>query len=82
MRYTWWRFNQKLKKFPNHDLTERHLKLDFYRSLNYVTKHVLDAACGCSFIRKPFVKRMQLLDEVSNNNRAWYTREAEVWELG
>ncbi|XP_049410609.1 uncharacterized protein LOC125873801 [Solanum stenotomum] len=82
MHDTWWRFSQKLKKCPNHDLTERHLKQDFYRSLNYVTKSFVDAVCGGSFMRKPFAESIQLLDEVSMNNRAWYTRDAEVGELG
>ena len=79
---TWWRFSQKLKKCPNHDLTERHLKQAFYRSLNYVIKPVVDVVYGGSFMRKPFAESMQVLDEVSKNNRAWYTRDAEVGELG
>ncbi|XP_049360826.1 uncharacterized protein LOC125825538 [Solanum verrucosum] len=33
-------------------------------------------------MRKPFAESMQLLDEVSKNNKAWYTRDAEVGELG
>jgi len=33
-------------------------------------------------MRKPFAESMQLLVEVSKNNRAWYTRDAEVGELG
>ena len=33
-------------------------------------------------MRKPFAESMQLLDEVSKNNRAWYTRDAKVGELG
>ncbi|XP_049364346.1 uncharacterized protein LOC125829127 [Solanum verrucosum] len=82
MHDAWWRFSQKLKKCPNHDLTERHLKHAFYRSLNYVTKYVVDAVCGGSFMRKSFAESIQLLDEVSKNNRAWYTRDAEVGELG
>ncbi|XP_049349268.1 uncharacterized protein LOC125813838 [Solanum verrucosum] len=82
MHDTWWRFSQKLKKCPNHDLTDRHLKQAFYRSLNYVTKPVVDAVCGGSFMRKPFAESIQLLDEVSKKNRAWYTRDAEVGELG
>ncbi|XP_049358865.1 uncharacterized protein LOC125823547 [Solanum verrucosum] len=82
MHDTWWRFIQKLMKCPNHDLTERHLKQAFYRSLNYVTKPVVDASYGGSFTRKPFSESMQLLDEVSKNNRAWYTRDAKVGELG
>ncbi|KAK4707280.1 hypothetical protein R3W88_033127 [Solanum pinnatisectum] len=71
------RFSQKLKKCPNHDLNERHLKQAFYRSLNYVAKPVVDAVCGGSFMRKSFAESMQLLDEVSKNNRAWYTRDAK-----
>ncbi|XP_049358913.1 uncharacterized protein LOC125823612 [Solanum verrucosum] len=38
--------------------------------------------CGGSFMRKSFSESMQLLDEVSKNNRAWYTRDAKVGELG
>ncbi|KAK4706987.1 hypothetical protein R3W88_033459 [Solanum pinnatisectum] len=41
MHDTWWRFSQKLKKCPNHDLTERHLKQAFYMSLNYVNLSLL-----------------------------------------
>uniref|UniRef100_M1DJY3 Integrase core domain containing protein n=1 Tax=Solanum tuberosum TaxID=4113 RepID=M1DJY3_SOLTU len=82
MHDTWWRFNQKLKKCPNHGLIERHLKQDFFRSLNYVTKHVANVVCGGSFMTKPFTESMQLMDEVSKNNRAWYTRDAEVGYLG
>ncbi|KAH0716567.1 hypothetical protein KY290_012724 [Solanum tuberosum] len=82
MHDIWWRFSQKLKKCQNHGLTERHLKQAFYRSLNYVTKHVVDVVCGGSFMRKPFSESMQLMDEVSKNNRAWYTRDAEVGDLG
>lgn len=70
MHNTWWRFNQKLKKCPNHDLIERHLKNAIYRSLNYFTKPIVDEVCGGSFMRKPFAESMQLLDEVSTNNRA------------
>ncbi|KAH0764807.1 hypothetical protein KY285_000678 [Solanum tuberosum] len=54
---TWWRFSQKLKKFPNR-------------------------VSRGSFMRKPFSERMQLMDEVSKNNRAWYTRDAELGDLG
>ncbi|KAH0715119.1 hypothetical protein KY284_008024 [Solanum tuberosum] len=82
MHDTWWRFSQKLKKCPNHGLTERHLKHAFYRSLNYVSKPVADAVCGRSFIRKPFSESMHVMDEMSKNNRAWYTRDAEVGDLG
>jgi len=78
MHDTWWRFSKKLKKCPNHGLTERHLKQAFYRSLNYVTKPVADAVCGGSFMTNPFSESTQLMDEMSKNNRAWYTRDAEV----
>ncbi|KAK4726889.1 hypothetical protein R3W88_031806 [Solanum pinnatisectum] len=46
-------------------------------SLNYITKPVVDSVCRGSFIRKSFAENMQLLDEVSKNNRAWYTRDTE-----
>ena len=47
-----------------------------------MTKLVVDAVCKGSFMRNPFVDRMQLLDEISKNNRAWYTRDAEIGEFG
>ncbi|KAH0722655.1 hypothetical protein KY289_005699 [Solanum tuberosum] len=50
MHDTWWRFNRKLKRCPNHSLTERHLDHAFYRSLNYVTKPIADAVCRGSFM--------------------------------
>lgn len=33
-------------------------------------------------MRKPFSESMQLMDEVSKNNKAWYTRDAELGDLG
>ncbi|KAK4724038.1 hypothetical protein R3W88_026817 [Solanum pinnatisectum] len=33
-------------------------------------------------MRKPFAEIMQLIDEVTKNNRAWHTRETEVEDLG
>ncbi|KAH0706148.1 hypothetical protein KY289_011224 [Solanum tuberosum] len=54
----------------------------WWRSLNFITKVVVDVVSGGLFMRKPFAKSMQLLDEVSKNNRAWYTRDAEAGELG
>ncbi|KAH0633014.1 hypothetical protein KY284_035800 [Solanum tuberosum] len=38
--------------------------------------------CGGSFMRKPYPEILQLMDEVSKNNRAWHTRDAEVGDLG
>lgn len=82
MHDTCWSFNKKLKKCPNHDLSERRLKQAFYRSLYYVTKPVVDVVRGGSFTSKVFPDNMQLLDEVSKNNRTWSTRDAEAGELG
>lgn len=58
------------------------LKQDFYRFLNYVTKPVVDAVCGGSVMRKTFSESMQLLDEVSKNNKAWYFRDVKVGYFG
>ncbi|KAH0706075.1 hypothetical protein KY285_010606 [Solanum tuberosum] len=33
-------------------------------------------------MRKPFPESMQLMYEVSKNNRGWYTKDAEVGDLG
>ena len=33
-------------------------------------------------MRNPFAEIMQLMDEMTKNNRAWHTREAEVEDLG
>ena len=70
---------KKWTKCPNYD---RHLKQALYKSLNYVTKPIVDAVCGGSFMWKPFAESMHMLDEVSKKTRAWYTRDAKVGELG
>uniref|UniRef100_M1DRY8 Integrase core domain containing protein n=1 Tax=Solanum tuberosum TaxID=4113 RepID=M1DRY8_SOLTU len=77
LHHTWWRFCQRLKKCLNHGLNERHLKRIFYRSLNFVTKPIVDAFCGGSVMRKPFLEIMIVIYDVSNNNRAWHTKDAE-----
>ncbi|KAH0767678.1 hypothetical protein KY285_003549 [Solanum tuberosum] len=82
MHHTWWRFCQRLKKCLNHGLNERHLKRIFYRSLNFVTKPIVDAFCGGSVTRKPFLEIVIVIYDVSNNNRAWHTKDAEVRDLG
>ncbi|WMV13918.1 hypothetical protein MTR67_007303 [Solanum verrucosum] len=61
---------QKLKQCSNHNLTDRHLKQVFYRPPNFVTKPVVNAICGGSFMRKPFPKAIAIMDDVSKNNRA------------
>ncbi|KAK4709887.1 hypothetical protein R3W88_004400 [Solanum pinnatisectum] len=77
------RFFPKSKEIQMKDeiSTHKHLPGEAM-SLNYVTKPIIDAVCGGSFMRKSFAESMQLLDEVSKNNRAWYTRDVEVGELG
>ena len=65
MHETRWIFIKKMKKCPNHGFVERHIKSSFYRSLNYVIKHVVDALFGGLFMRKTFSNRMQLLDEIT-----------------
>ncbi|KAH0700825.1 hypothetical protein KY284_015040 [Solanum tuberosum] len=82
MHDTWLRFSQKLKKCPINGLTERHLKQVFYRSLNFVTKPVIDAVYGGSFMRNPFPDIMIVIDEVFKNTRACHIRDAEVRDLG
>lgn len=62
---TYLRFRKILKKFPNHNLTKSHMTQDFYRSLNYITKTIVDVVCGGLFMRKTFSNRMQLLDEIT-----------------
>ncbi|KAK4708742.1 hypothetical protein R3W88_029667 [Solanum pinnatisectum] len=71
-----------LNEMTDDSISKRHLKQAFYRSLNYVTKPVADAVCGGLFTRKPFEESMQQMDEVPKNNRAWYTSDADVGDLG
>ncbi|KAH0678885.1 hypothetical protein KY284_019970 [Solanum tuberosum] len=56
MHDTWWRFNQKMKKCPNH-------------------------VCGGSFMRKPFLKIVQIMDEVSSNKEHGIPQmlKLEIW---
>lgn len=47
-----------------------------------MTKPVIDAICGGSFISKTFLEDAARLDKVSKNNRVLHTREYEVEGLG
>lgn len=46
-----------------------HQKEVFYRSSNFVTKAIVDAACGGSFIDRAFQEARTILDQVSKINR-------------
>ncbi|PHT47223.1 hypothetical protein CQW23_11431 [Capsicum baccatum] len=75
---TWERFKTKLMRCPNHHMTNVHLMEILYRSLNSVTKPVVDNAAGGSFMDLTFVQASNMLDRMTKQSRAWYTWDSEV----
>ncbi|PHT49908.1 hypothetical protein CQW23_09655 [Capsicum baccatum] len=75
---TWERFKTKLMRCPNHHMTNVHLMEILYRSLNSVTKPVVDNAAGGSFMDLTFVQANDMLDRMTKQSRAWHTRDSEV----
>lgn len=65
---------QKIKQCPNHNLTYEHLKEVFYKSCNFVSKSIIDAACGASYMARTFPNIVVILEQVAKKNRARYTR--------
>ncbi|PHT28539.1 DNA-directed RNA polymerase subunit beta [Capsicum baccatum] len=49
-----------------------------WRSLNSITKPVVDNAAGGSFMDLTFVQASDMLDHMTKQSRAWYTRDSEV----
>ncbi|PHT45387.1 hypothetical protein CQW23_14545 [Capsicum baccatum] len=75
---TWERFKKKLMRCPNHHMTNVHLMEILYRSLNSVTKPVVDKAAGGSFMDLTFVQASDMLDRMTKQSRAWHTMDSEV----
>ncbi|PHT35976.1 hypothetical protein CQW23_23676 [Capsicum baccatum] len=75
---TWERFKTKLMRCPNHHMTNVHLMEILYRSLNSITKPVVDNAAGGSFMDLTFVQASDMLDRMTKQSRSWYTRDSEV----
>ncbi|PHT27627.1 hypothetical protein CQW23_32770 [Capsicum baccatum] len=75
---TWERFKTKLMRCPNHHMTNVHLMEILYRSLNLITKPVVDNAAGGSFMDLTFGQASNMLDRITKQSKAWHTRDSEV----
>ncbi|PHT48005.1 Sulfate transporter 1.3 [Capsicum baccatum] len=74
----WERFKKKLMRCPNHHMTNVHLMEILYRSLNSVTKPVVDNAAGGLFMDLTFIQASDMLDRMTKQSKAWHTRDSEV----
>lgn len=77
LRETWEMLRQKLKQCPNLNITDEYLKEIFYRSFNFFTKPAIDASYGGLYMARTFQEATIILDQVSKNNWAWYTRDSD-----
>ncbi|PHT29434.1 hypothetical protein CQW23_30970 [Capsicum baccatum] len=75
---TWERFKTKLMRCPNHHMTNVHLMEILYRSLNSITKPVVDNMAGGSFMNLTFGQASNMLDRIMKQSKAWHTRDSEV----
>ncbi|PHT40658.1 hypothetical protein CQW23_19512 [Capsicum baccatum] len=74
---TWERFKTKLMRCPNHHMTIVHLMEILYRSLNSITKPVVDNAARGSFMDLTVVQARNMLDRMTNQSRDYHTRDSE-----
>lgn len=55
-----------------------HLLETLYRALNSVIKPIVDNSCGVSFVVLSFYDASDMLNRMTKQSRAWYTRESVV----
>ncbi|KAK4721417.1 hypothetical protein R3W88_011650 [Solanum pinnatisectum] len=78
---TWLRFKKLLLQCPNHGLPHNLLLEYFYRSLDSMNKGVANQLVPGGIMQQPYEVASQLLDCMTEINRAWYTREDQVSPL-
>lgn len=62
---TWERFKKKLMQYPNYKMIDVHLMETPYRSLNSITKSIVDNVVGGSFMDHTFPEAYEMLDRMT-----------------
>ena len=67
--YTAWeRYNRLLKRCPMHGIYLKTQMDIFYHSMNYMSKGIIDAACGGAFRRRKAEEARQLIEDLARCN--------------
>jgi len=77
----WLLFNKLVLQCPTHGLPNNVLLQYFYQILDSVNKGVADQLSPGGLMQQPYAVAAQLLDGMTTINRAWYTREDQVWPV-
>ncbi|WMV45666.1 hypothetical protein MTR67_039051 [Solanum verrucosum] len=78
---TWLRFQKLLLQCLTHGLPDNVLLQYFYRSLDLVNKGLADQLIQGGIMQQSFDIVSTLLNEMTKNNHAWYTRDDQVSPL-
>lgn len=71
-------FNENFLKCTNHEVPYNMILQIFCRSLDHLNKTVVDNAAGGSLIRLSYGAPFTFLEQITNQNRGWYTQNIEV----
>lgn len=78
MYEVWGRFQLKLLKGLNHEMTENIILQGFYRALEKTNKAILDNAFDKSSVKSSYRIASKVLDQVSSLARGWHMKDVEV----
>ncbi|XP_050229091.1 uncharacterized protein LOC126678228 [Mercurialis annua] len=67
----WDKLNELQRSCPHHHLQKEQLIQIFYNGINEHTRATIDAASGCSIMRKKYKEALALLDELAMYSSSW-----------
>lgn len=67
----WERYRTMVKECPNNDMTEAVIQQIFYRGINMTIQFVVNQVAGGNFMKIPYAKACDILDEMAGTSSAW-----------
>ncbi|XP_062006006.1 uncharacterized protein LOC133723206 [Rosa rugosa] len=71
----WEEFQELQRKCPHHNFSLNDLVQFFYDGLDIANRGSVDSACGGTFMNKTGQEPYNLIDDLADNNRQFYTRD-------
>ncbi|XP_061993424.1 uncharacterized protein LOC133711297 [Rosa rugosa] len=71
----WEEFQELQRKCPHHNFSLNDLVQFFYDGLDIANRGSVDSACGGTFMNKTGQEAYNLIDDLADNNRQFYTRD-------
>ncbi|XP_062006666.1 uncharacterized protein LOC133723817 [Rosa rugosa] len=74
----WEEFQELQRKCPHHNFSLNDLVQFFYDGLDITNRGSVDSACGGTFMNKTGQEAYNLIDDLADNNRQFYTRDKRI----